>query len=286
MLYGSEKDAMAPSTTDDIPSSSVSYTKLPAEIWLQICGLVVIQNPNSITVCTKPRKEWHPAHMPERTRLALASTCRWMYELATPIYYSKNEFSISYNRNFPSTYLQRFFACIGSRNVNLVTSLVLECTVSMRRVIPLRQISAMTAIRHIDVRCQKYRGHKEDVLAPSRRVCIPRGLQSANYAVVSSYGDFIESLSDLSNESGENVKRFTWTYRHGLPTLPLWDERGWVLDWHSWMSFEDLDEEIDGSDPGFVMKVLFSWGLVKASIGTGRMRIHVERHHGREIGSS
>ena len=272
---------MALPTTDDKPSNSISYTKLPAEIWLQICGLVVTKNQDSIIICKDERPS---PHVQERTRLALASTCRWMYELATSVYYGKNRFSISHVPDFPSTHLPRFFACIGSRNVNLITSLVLECRISIWDKIPLQQISAMTEIRDIEVRYEGYRDYKGYILGTSRPVYSPGRLQPANYAIVYDYGKFIESLSYLSNESGENVKRFTWTLRHDLLILPKFGGRGWVLDWQSWMSFEDLDQETERSDPGFVMNVQFSWGLVKASIGLQRMRIHMKREYGKVIG--
>ena len=137
-------------------SVSLSYVGLPPEIWYQICQLILeMEHPILVDfrrrinrpVYTSKRLTKAPRLPDCRISSALASTSRWMYNVATQIYYTKNTFRLAGCET-----MRRFFASIGTRNVDLITSITLSYGWRGKdEEPPWRAISKMASIKNIVV---------------------------------------------------------------------------------------------------------------------------------------
>ena len=135
-----KQDKKIPSTKSNGSSTSLPYMGLPLEIWCQICRLVV-EKESPISVSFR-RINHSPRRCNSRTTLALASTCRLMYKVAIPFYYSRNTFFI------PGRTVEQksFLASIGPINRDLITSLEIDAYYPPRDI--WQQISKLAATKN------------------------------------------------------------------------------------------------------------------------------------------
>ena len=249
-------------------NNKAPYMGLSAEIWLQICRLVVEKElPIAVRfkhVNPPPRKFSKPTIAPRlpdcRTALALASTSRWMYKTVVPIYYGKNTFRL------PTRHvdMDKFFASIGPRSLDLITSLELATCNYIRGLptkLPLQKISTMAAITHISI------SYTEGVM---NYLCLGSGPNRVIFHAVTHYNQFIELLSEFSNEKGEPGKRIDGTDINSRMF-------SWLtpVDQENWTSFEKI----------YCKRILtsttYSWGVVEGNVyghPRNKLNINVERH--------
>ena len=223
------------------------YMRLPPEIWLQICRLVV-KNEGPISVTPEPFEC--------KSALALANTSRWMYTVIMPLFYSQNTFHVVDH----SWDTKMFLDSIGMRNLNVITSLWLTKHASTK--LPWDELSKMPAIKDISI-------SYPELTAAAKRIQYPAYIRRRKSEPSRDYDRYINSLSRSVHEEGE-----TWTRiipRHQTKSL-----RGWA-------SMEQYKQNlIEGKFcPGYQKKTRYSWGIVRAHLRDDLLIIVCLKRQGR-----
>ena len=217
-------------------------------MWCHICRFVV-EKEFPITVYFKrigsssssPRNAKVPWLSDSKTTLALASTCRWMYNVATPIYYSQNTFSIL----TPPMVPDMFFAAIGPRNLSLITSLEIHCNALD---LAWRRTFKLTALKNVSV------------FYPERIGCVGREPERWNLSTAIHY-------SRLINQLPTSLKG----YEDPLERLVITGETVLSFRQRIWYELEETDEE------GVWTSITYSWGVVTVTIHEKRMTVNIKR---------
>ena len=232
---------------------------LPPEIWCQICHLVAEQSsPVFISFGGRPAynapRSSKELLSTKRNVLAFASTCRWMYETTTSIFYRKNSFHVF--DFFRDT--KKFLTSIGPSKLNLITSLSL--THNQFTELPWQKISTMAAVKKITVfyiNMKRATLFYRDMERVSTRLQDPGTPRVDNIEAVIDYGNFVKSISLYSPIEGE----LQYSY----------DDYPWTRD------FDYLSVVEESNRRGYLWCTRFSWGCVKARLYEDIMVIEIER---------